>query len=586
MSDRPGRLGVGIVGAGRVGAVLGMVLRGAGHAVVGASGVSEASRDRIADLLPGVPVLDVEQVVERAELLLLTVPDDALPGLVTGLAGLGRFTEGQLVVHTAGRFGVRVLEPARKAGAIPLAIHPAMTFSGTALDRARLNGAPFAVTAQEDALPIAIALVVELGGEPVVVEEGARGRYHAALAHASNHLVTVVAQARTLLSRTGVDNPGALMAPLAQAALDGAVRMGDAALTGPVARGDRGTVAEHVTELSAPGVESDVLPTYRALARATAERAARAGRLRSADRDAVLHALDAPLRQQARQPRVVRTRAELKAALSVDPTHRRRAVVMTMGALHDGHLELVRRAAAVADEVVVTIFVNPLQFGPDEDLDRYPRTWEDDLAKLTGLGVVDVLFAPDVAQMYPHGEPQIRVNAGELGTVLEGVARPGHFDGMLTVVAKLLHLTRPDVAIFGRKDAQQLSLIRAMVADLDMDVEIVAIPIVREPDGLAMSSRNAFLSPSQRESALALSRAMRAGQEAAPDGPGAVLAAAAAQLQAAAGEVGVDYLELVDPATLRPPGAQQQELATLLLVAATVGTTRLIDNAVIDYSSD
>ncbi|WP_420112715.1 pantoate--beta-alanine ligase [Pseudactinotalea sp.] len=578
MTARPGRLGVGVVGAGRVGAVLAHVLRGTGHAVIGASGVSDASRERIAQLLPDVPVLEVEQVVERAELVLLTVPDDALRPLVSGLAALGRFREGQLVVHTAGRFGTEVLAPARDAGAIPLAIHPAMTFSGTETDIARLVGAPFAVTAEEGALPIALALVVELGGEPVVLPEHARVRYHAAMSHASNHLVTLIAQARGALATIDGVDPG-MLGPLAQASLDGAVHRGDAALTGPVSRGDAGTVAEHVAALVELDGQPDLLASYRALARATAQRALRTGRLTDTPASDVLSALDGyPPRAVGEPPRLIRSVADLRDAL----TPRRRAVVMTMGALHEGHLALVRRAAQLAKEVVVTIFVNPLQFGAGEDLERYPRTLDADLAVLARTGVVDLVFAPSVEEMYPDGEPRVTLSAGPMGEVLEGASRPGHFDGMLTVVNKLLHLTRPDASVFGQKDAQQLALVRRMVADLDMGVEIVGEPIVREPDGLARSSRNVYLSAPERQAALALSRAMAAGVAAAAAGPGAVLTAARDVLDAAGPLVEVDYLALVDPSTMRAPEARDAAAETLLAVAATVGRTRLIDNAVID----
>jgi predicted short-subunit dehydrogenase-like oxidoreductase (DUF2520 family) len=218
----PGRLGVGVVGAGRVGAVLGSALRAAGHAVVGASGISDASRERIETLLPGVPNLTVDEVVERAELVLLAVPDDALAGLVSGLADVGAWQPGQLVVHTSGRYGVGVLDPARRAGAIPLALHPAMTFTGTSLDLARLEGCAFAVTAPAAVLPIGQALVVEVGGEPVLVQEEARELYHAALAHGANHLVVLVAQAAQALEAAGVAAPGRVLAPLLGAALDGA----------------------------------------------------------------------------------------------------------------------------------------------------------------------------------------------------------------------------------------------------------------------------------------------------------------------------------------------------------------------------
>ncbi|MYS16282.1 pantoate--beta-alanine ligase, partial [Streptomyces sp. SID4982] len=195
--------------------------------------------------------------------------------------------------------------------------------------------------------------------------------------------------------------------------------------------------------------------------------------------------------------------------------HGRRAVVMTMGALHEGHATLIRAAREIAGadgEVVVTVFVNPLQFGAGEDLDRYPRTLDADIA-LAGRAGADAVFAPAVDEVYPGGEPQVRITAGPMGGRLEGATRPGHFDGMLTVVAKLLHLTRPDVALFGQKDAQQLALIRRMVRDLNFGVDIVGVPTVREEDGLALSSRNRYLAPEERATALALSRALFAGRD-------------------------------------------------------------------------
>ena len=310
---RPGRLGVGVVGAGRVGAVLGSALRATGHAVVGASGISEASRERIEMLLPGVPVLEVEEVVRRAELVLLAVPDDALPGLVSGLAEVGAWQGGQIVVHTSGRYGAGVLDPARALGAIPLAIHPAMTFSGTSLDLSRLEGTTFAVTGPAPVQPIGQALVVELGGEPVILEEGARGLYHAALAHGANHLVVLVAQAAQALAAAGVEQPGRVLAPLLSAALDGATRSADAgggagpgaisALTGPVSRGDVGTVAEHLEVLRALAVTSaqesaphvaatDVPASYRELSRGATSRALAAGRIDARQAQELLDVLE------------------------------------------------------------------------------------------------------------------------------------------------------------------------------------------------------------------------------------------------------------------------------------------------------
>lgn len=287
------------------------------------------------------------------------------------------------------------------------------------------------------------------------------------------------------------------------------------------------------------------------------------------------------------RPQVVTTRAALRDALSDWVLHSgqpgRRVVVMTMGALHAGHIELVHRARQLAGEggqVVVTIFVNPLQFGAGEDLDSYPRDLDGDVAKVGAAGA-DVVFAPTPDVVYPGGDPAVRVSAGTIGTVLEGAVRPGHFDGVLTVVLKLLHLVRPDAAVFGEKDAQQLVAVRRMVADLDVDVEIIGVPIVRDDDGLALSSRNAYLRPDQRAAALALSAALRAGGEVAAAGgnPAAVVKATRGMLDRHPG-VDVDYVALVEPSTVTPlaPGADGEGL---LLVAAQVGTTRLIDNTAV-----
>ncbi|WP_406829484.1 DUF2520 domain-containing protein [Pedococcus sp. KACC 23699] len=276
--DRPARLAVGVVGAGRVGAVLGAALRRAGHRVVAVSGVSEESRTRAQDLLPGTPVLPVEDVVRQAELVVLAVPDDALADLVAGLASTRTWQAGQLVVHTSGRHGLEVFEPALAQHVLGLALHPAMTFTGTALDLDRLADCCFGVTAPEPLRAVAEALVLEIGSEPVWVDQEMRPLYHAALAHGANHLVTLVAQSLQALAAAGVQTPSRVLGPLVAAALDNSLRAGDAALTGPVARGDAGTVAEHLRQLER--LSPDIRPTYVALARATAERALASGRLR------------------------------------------------------------------------------------------------------------------------------------------------------------------------------------------------------------------------------------------------------------------------------------------------------------------
>jgi predicted short-subunit dehydrogenase-like oxidoreductase (DUF2520 family) len=288
-ASQPARLAVGVVGTGRVGAVLGAALTAVGHRVVAASGVSAASRQRAEQLLPGVRLMAPDQVVQRADLVLLTVPDDVLPQLVAGLANARVVRSGQLIAHMSGRHGVSVLEPVVRAGAGPLALHPVMTFTGTRVDLARLAGASFGVTAPDVLRPVAEALVVEVGAEPVWIEEQHRALYHAALAHAANHLVTLTSDAMDLLEAAGVERPGSMLGPLLSAALDNALRSGDAALTGPVVRGDAGTVAAHLDVIGryAP----DAVDAYVAMARRTADRAMGSGRLKPSDAEALLDVL-------------------------------------------------------------------------------------------------------------------------------------------------------------------------------------------------------------------------------------------------------------------------------------------------------
>jgi predicted short-subunit dehydrogenase-like oxidoreductase (DUF2520 family) len=257
---------------------------------VAVSGVSDASRRRAEALLPGVRLVTPPQVSAAADLLLLTVPDDALADLVRGLAETGAIRPGQIVAHTSGAHGTAILEPAARAGALPLALHPAMTFTGTSVDVARLAGCPFGVTAPQEFRPVAEALVVEMGGEPEWVPEEVRPLYHTALAHGSNHLVTLVAQAMELLADAGVAEPGRMLGPLLGAALDNTLRSGDAALTGPVARGDAGTVARHVAELTRRQ-SPQILDSYLAMARATADRALANGMLKAEAAEPLLDVL-------------------------------------------------------------------------------------------------------------------------------------------------------------------------------------------------------------------------------------------------------------------------------------------------------
>jgi pantoate--beta-alanine ligase len=279
-------------------------------------------------------------------------------------------------------------------------------------------------------------------------------------------------------------------------------------------------------------------------------------------------------------PALLRTKAELAAARPAQPAPV--VLVPTMGALHAGHRALLRAARGTSGSVLVSIFVNPLQFRPGEDLDRYPRTLDDDLAMCAQEGVRAV-FAPSAAEMYPDGAPQVTVDPGPVGRVFEGEFRPGFFDGVLTVVLKLFHLVRPDVAVFGAKDAQQLALVRRLVSDTDAGLTITAVPTVRDPDGLATSSRNRYLSPADRKLALTLPCALRAGQAraAAGAGAGAVLAAAQEVLRAEPA-LAVDYVAVVDPRTFGPARSG----SALIVAAVTVGGTRLIDNIPVVLDGD
>jgi predicted short-subunit dehydrogenase-like oxidoreductase (DUF2520 family) len=280
VSELPGRRVVGIVGAGRVGATLGAALARAGHQVVAASGHSDASRRRRDALLPTVPYRSPGDVARSAELLLLAVPDDVLPPVAQGLAATGAVRRGAIVVHPSGRYGLDVLAPLTRRGALPLALHPAMTFAGGQEDVDRLRGAAFGITAPDPLRAVAETLVLEMGGEPVWVPEASRTVYHAALAGAANNLVTLTAAAADLLRDAGIDASARVLGPLLAAALDGALSRGDRALTGPVARADDGTVRQHLTALGE--VAPELLPAYVALARLTADRALADGRLDAA----------------------------------------------------------------------------------------------------------------------------------------------------------------------------------------------------------------------------------------------------------------------------------------------------------------
>ena len=388
-------------------------------------------------------------------------------------------------------------------------MHPAMTFTGTAVDLPRLAGCVFGVTADEADRELAESLVADLGGRPMWVPEDRRTLYHAGLAHGANHLVTLVTEAMEILSAAGAEDPAATLRPLLTAALDNALEHGDAALTGPIVRGDVETVRAHVADLTTNA------PADAAVVRHDGARHARPrGHRRPAPADPRPKMLQVLAAAEAR----VAGGGPLPALDDLEPRPRAHA----RGARRPARSGPPRRPACRlrADDgcparratrascgprapprtvpVVVSIFVNPMQFAPTEDLDRYPRTLDADLEVCAAEGV-DVVFAPSVEEMYPGGfshdsvRDGVTVAPGALATILDGESRPGHFDGVLTVVAKLFGLVRPDVAVFGQKDYQQLTLIRRMVRDLCMGIEVVGAETVRETDGLALSSRNRYL---------------------------------------------------------------------------------------------
>ncbi|WP_209372217.1 Rossmann-like and DUF2520 domain-containing protein [Brevibacterium renqingii] len=292
--DAP-RLGIGIIGCGRVGASIGAAWRQAGHAIIGLSATSAASRERAEDMLPGVPVLDPDEIAERAELVLLAVPDDEIAPLVTGLADLGRIHAGQILVHCSGRYGTDILEAGTRRGALPIALHPSLTFTGTNVDLSRLRQATIAVTAPAPIRPVGEALVVELGAEPIEIAEADRPLYHAAITHASNHSITILSEAMEMLSEAGAADPSHVLHALVDASVANTLQNGPKALTGPVSRGDVGTVEAHLAALSEfslsrsnPGARN----SYIALARSTTAKALALGRITEAQAQRILAILD------------------------------------------------------------------------------------------------------------------------------------------------------------------------------------------------------------------------------------------------------------------------------------------------------
>ncbi len=482
-----------------------------------------------------------------ADAILLCVPDGEIAAAAAAAA------PGPLLGHCSGASGLDVLG-AREG----FSLHPLMTVTPAGADFAGAGAAVDGTSPR--ALAAAEALATRLGLAPARIAASDRAAYHAAASVASNFLVTLEAAAERLGTTAGISR--AQLAPLVRATVENWARLGpQAALTGPVARGDDATVRRQREAVAARTPEH--LDLFDALVGAT----------RAVAGNGVPASAPGPLR-------TIRTVASLRAALAGP----RRAgatigLVPTMGALHDGHLSLIRRARDTCDVVVVSLFVNPAQFGPAEDLAAYPRDEARDAQAAASAGA-DVLFAPAVAEVYPAGFATTVAVSG-LTERLEGASRgAAHFTGVTTVVAKLLGMVQPDVAFFGHKDAQQAAVVRRMVRDLDLPVRIEALPTVREPDGLAMSSRNAYLGPEDRARAIALRRGLDAAEAAVAGGERSAAAIEAA-VAAAMAPFGVEpeYAAVVDPDTFEPVGTIARD--ALVAVAAQVGPARLIDNTVL-----
>jgi pantoate--beta-alanine ligase len=536
-----------IVGAGRVGTALAAALRAAG--------------------------LDVEGPLRRDEPItadgpvILCVPDGQIAPAARAVRGP------RLVGHTS---GATTLDALLAAGHEAFSVHPLMTVPhGTGPEQ--LSGAPAAVAGSTPrALRAARWLAEATGLRPIEIADADRAAYHAAASIAANLLVTLEDGAERLLATAGADRD--VLVPLVRAAVESwAALGGERALTGPIARGDQETVARQRAAVQER--TPDLLDVFDALAAATERLALRGMSVGRAS----AHAGENVGRASVLGPatahgmRIVRTVAELREVLAGP----RRAgatigLVPTMGALHEGHAALLRRARAECGLVVMSLFVNPAQFNDASDLAAYPRDEAADAAIAAAEGV-DLVFAPAPEEVYPGGfATTVKVAGPALG--LEGEHRgPGHFEGVATVVLKLLNMAQPDVAYFGQKDGQQLAVIRRMVRDLDVPVRIEPVPTVREPDGLALSSRNVRLGAADRRRALALRAGLQAAARSFAEGQrGADRVVAAARAAMTHYDVDPEYLAVVDADTFRP--LDEIDRRALIAVAARVGDVRLIDN--------
>jgi pantoate--beta-alanine ligase len=517
-----------VIGRGRAGGALSLGLERAGWMVRPSLGRGD----------------DLSAAAEGVDLLVIATPD----GSVSEVAGAVTPVAETLVVHLSGSLGPAALGAHSRRGAL----HPLVALPDAKTGARRITaGVWFAVAGD----PAVHDLVADLGGQAIQVADEDRALYHAAATIASNHLVALLGQVERVAGSAGV--PFAAYLDLVRATVENVAELGPAAaLTGAVKRGDWDTVATHLTAL--PETEHRA---YEAMVGEAARLAAVQPAFSNASALAEFDSVGV-----------------LRKALGAERANGRSiGLVPTMGYLHAGHAALIRRAAEECDAVLLSIFVNPLQFGPSEDLDSYPRDLERDrhIAETAGARF---LFVPSRDEMWPGGAPAVSVSAGPLGNVLDGASRPGHFDGVATVVAKLFAIAGECRAYFGEKDFQQLQVIRRMVSDLALPVDVVGCPTVREVDGLAMSSRNAYLTAEERAVAPQLHRALQAGRDALLAGQTDPAEVSAAMIEVVSAEPAfdLDYAVAVQAADLSTPAQLHDEVR--LLIAARLGRARLIDN--------
>ncbi len=542
-----------LVGPGRAGTAVATALVTAGWQVVTVAGrAPDAPSTQAAAARFGAEATALRDAARDVDLVVIATPDAAIEAVAAELATAVR--SDALVVHLSGARGVDVL------GAVPArtgALHPLQTLPSAEVGAARLPGAWCAVAGD----PQVVVLARSIGLQPIEVADGDRTAYHAAACIAANHLVALLAQVERV-----APVPLEAFLPLVRAAVENVAQLGpQAALTGPVARGDVETVRSHLGALPDGDREA-----YLALG---------AARLRALG----------PARPRARRSTaviVVDTVADLRARCEeARRAGRTVGLVPTMGYFHAGHRSLMAAARAAADLVVVSLFVNPTQFGPNEDLSAYPRDLDRDRVDAETEGV-DLLFVPPLEAIYPDGPTLTTVHVDRLTAGLCGASRPVHFDGVTTVVTKLFSIVGPCTAFFGRKDYQQLAVIRQMVTDLNMPVDVRGCPLVREPDGVAMSSRNAYLTDEERTAARVLSQSLEGAAIAANDGE-RDSRALETRVRAIVGDqplVALEYAEVRDARTLEPVATIAGEV--VLAVAAKVGRARLIDNVVLTVRGD